>query len=252
MSTLRRAAGLESSPTITATKGKTEREDGESPPQSSMTGEGVVTHGGDNEQHSQEASNKGSNLEHDDNSSGHIKTQRDEDETKDQGKSGLISDKVVETTRSQEGTGKAPATNHHVQSTDISSSVTQHTMDIAATTSAPRSTKFGGGLLSMIARTSTKGNTDGGRMPGDDGQVRGSKVSKIFTVAGRTRREEVRRRMELHEVFPMAAEWGGLTLATLLNHGVLEKRENIKAISAEATASALLRQTLEVPLSFFF
>lgn len=47
----------------------------------------------------------------------------------------------------------------------------------------------------------------------------------------------------------MAAEWGGLSLATLLNHGLLEKIKMIGSISAEATASAVLRKTLEVGFS---
>lgn len=47
----------------------------------------------------------------------------------------------------------------------------------------------------------------------------------------------------------MAAEWGGLSLATLLEHGLLERRKKIGLISAEATASAVLRKTLEVGLS---
>lgn len=47
----------------------------------------------------------------------------------------------------------------------------------------------------------------------------------------------------------MAAEWGGLSLATLLGHGLLERRKEIGSISAEATASAVLRKTLEVDLS---
>lgn len=47
----------------------------------------------------------------------------------------------------------------------------------------------------------------------------------------------------------MAAEWGGLSLATLLNHGLLDKIKMIGSISAEATASAVLRKTLEVGLS---
>lgn len=46
----------------------------------------------------------------------------------------------------------------------------------------------------------------------------------------------------------MAAEWGGLSLAALLNHGLLETRREIGSISAEATASAVLRKTLEVGL----
>lgn len=48
----------------------------------------------------------------------------------------------------------------------------------------------------------------------------------------------------------MAAEWGGLTLAALLNHGLLEKRREIGFISAEATASAVLGNTLEVSLCY--
>lgn len=44
----------------------------------------------------------------------------------------------------------------------------------------------------------------------------------------------------------MAAEWGALSLETLLNHGLLERRREIGSISAEATASAVLRKTLEV------
>lgn len=50
------------------------------------------------------------------------------------------------------------------------------------------------------------------------------------------------------QVFPMAAEWGGLSLATLLDHGLLEKRTEIGFISAEATASAVLQKTLEVSI----
>lgn len=46
----------------------------------------------------------------------------------------------------------------------------------------------------------------------------------------------------------MAAEWGGLSLAMLLDHGLLASRKEIGAISAEATASAVLRKTLEVDL----
>lgn len=44
----------------------------------------------------------------------------------------------------------------------------------------------------------------------------------------------------------MAAEWGGVSLALLLDHGLLERRKEIGSISAEATASAVLRNTLEV------
>lgn len=54
------------------------------------------------------------------------------------------------------------------------------------------------------------------------------------------------------QVFPMAAEWGGLTLSTLLSHGLLENRKEIGSISAEATASAVLRKTLDVSPKIFF
>lgn len=159
-----------------------------------------------------------------------------------------MSDDVDETIRGRVGRTNTPTTNDDVPSTDISRTVIEHTSDIAAATVAPKSPKFAGDLLSMITRSSTKSNADEVRVPGDDGGGRGSKVPKIINVASRARREEARRRLELYEVFPMAAEWGGLTLATLLNHGLLERRETISAISAEATASALLRQTLEVTL----
>ncbi len=44
----------------------------------------------------------------------------------------------------------------------------------------------------------------------------------------------------------MAAEWGGLSIGTLLRHGLLDKRREIGSISVEATASAVLRRALEV------
>lgn len=46
----------------------------------------------------------------------------------------------------------------------------------------------------------------------------------------------------------MAAEWGGISLAKLLDHGLLDRRKEIGSISAEATASAVLRKTLEVDM----
>lgn len=49
----------------------------------------------------------------------------------------------------------------------------------------------------------------------------------------------------------MAAEWGGISLTVLLDHGLLERRKEIGSISAEATASAVLRKTLEVGLLSF-
>ncbi|CAM9401133.1 unnamed protein product [Ectocarpus fasciculatus] len=77
-------------------------------------------------------------------------------------------------------------------------------------------------------------------------KLRVSKTAAVVSsVAGRERRGEARRRAEIYEVFPMAAEWGGVSLATLLNHGLLEKIKMIGSISAEATASAVLRKTLE-------
>lgn len=87
----------------------------------------------------------------------------------------------------------------------------------------------GGGTGASLALPATRARTTG-----------------IMTVAGRVRREEVRRRAELYKVSPMAAEWGALSLATLLEHGLLEKRGRIGSISSEATASAVLKQTLEV------
>lgn len=53
------------------------------------------------------------------------------------------------------------------------------------------------------------------------------------------------------QLFPMAAEWGGIFLATLLGHGLLEKTKTIGCISAEATASAVLQKTLDVSLEVF-
>eukprot|EP00903_Cladosiphon_okamuranus_P016193 g14943.t2 len=79
-----------------------------------------------------------------------------------------------------------------------------------------------------------------------DGKSRvGKAAAVVSSVAGRGRREEARRRAELYEVFPMAAEWGGVSLAMLLDHGLLERRKKIGSISAEATATAVLRNTLE-------
>ncbi|CAM9191667.1 unnamed protein product [Ectocarpus sp. 4 AP-2014] len=78
------------------------------------------------------------------------------------------------------------------------------------------------------------------------GKLRVSKAAAVVSsVAGRERREDARRRAEVYEVFPMAAGWGGLSLSTLLDHGLLEKIKVIGSISAEATASAVLRKTLE-------
>ncbi|CAM9120215.1 unnamed protein product, partial [Ectocarpus sp. 13 AM-2016] len=78
------------------------------------------------------------------------------------------------------------------------------------------------------------------------GKLRVSKAAAVVSsVAGRERRGDARRRAEVYEVFPMAAEWGGLSLATLLSHGLLENIKVIGSISAEATASAVLRKTLE-------
>lgn len=107
------------------------------------------------------------------------------------------------------------------------------------------------GLLSLAEVVTTKlipGSGAGGRGTGASFAVPAtrSRATGIMTVAGRVRREEVRRRAELYKVFPMAAEWGALSLATLLNHGLLEKRGEIGSISTEATASAVLKQTLEV------
>ncbi|CAM9710944.1 unnamed protein product [Scytosiphon promiscuus] len=73
----------------------------------------------------------------------------------------------------------------------------------------------------------------------------GKAAMALSSAAGRGRREEARRRAELYEVFPMAAEWGGVLLATLLSHGLLDKTKTIGSISAEATASAVLQKTLD-------
>lgn len=70
--------------------------------------------------------------------------------------------------------------------------------------------------------------------------------SRMMSSVGHARRERARQCAEIHEVFPMAAEWGGLTLAVLLKRGLLERKSKICAISEEATASAVLRKTLEV------
>ena len=73
-----------------------------------------------------------------------------------------------------------------------------------------------------------------------------SNSAGTMSAVGRARREQARQRAEIYRAFPMAAEWGGLTLSTLLNQGLLDRRRKICAISAEATASATLRKTLEV------
>lgn len=102
--------------------------------------------------------------------------------------------------------------------------------------SSPAST-----ILALAAEALTTSNTGGG------GSNRARvKSAGITTVLGRARREEERRRAELFQVFPLAAEWGGLSIATLLDHGLLERRGRIASISGEATASAVLRKTLEV------
>lgn len=96
--------------------------------------------------------------------------------------------------------------------------------------------------------TISNAKKSGGGLPnafGVAGLKKGGK-SNMASVAARARREEERQRAELYETFPMAAEWGGLTLATLLENGLLDKRGKIGVISAEATASAVLRNTLEV------
>ncbi|CAM9103796.1 unnamed protein product, partial [Discosporangium mesarthrocarpum] len=82
-----------------------------------------------------------------------------------------------------------------------------------------------------------------------------SKISSVFLVGGlanksstgeaRKKREEHTRFMELNKISPMAAAWGGLEISLLMDHGLLTKRHEIDIISAEATASAVLKQTLE-------
>lgn len=98
----------------------------------------------------------------------------------------------------------------------------------------------------MNALTSGKPKADTkGKGVGEEHVKRGMR-SRMMSSVGRLRRERARQRAEIHGVFPMAAEWGGLTLAALLKHGLLERKSKICAISEEATASAVLRKTLEV------
>lgn len=70
--------------------------------------------------------------------------------------------------------------------------------------------------------------------------------SRMMSSVGHTRREQAGQDAKFHEAFPMAAGWGALTLAALLERGLLKRKSKICAISEEATASAVLRKTLEV------
>ncbi|CAB1111071.1 unnamed protein product [Ectocarpus sp. CCAP 1310/34] len=77
------------------------------------------------------------------------------------------------------------------------------------------------------------------------GKLRVSKAAAVVSsAAGRERRGDARRRAEVYEVFPMAAEWGGLSLATLLNHGLLEKIKYLECPGKPYAPRPLARNTI--------
>lgn len=260
MLALRRAAGLESNFARTAAKGQRKKEDSAPLYRCVTTGEEDGQRAA--KRRSRDSSNTTTttltppitenNGDHDSDINDHAKEQSGKENSDTKGGSEATEGRLAGDELGVDAKVDAPSTHDggDVDSTDLLTAAPATSKE--PTTAIPPSANGGGpsSLSSIASRSSTNASPDGDAALLPDCDVNGAwgskKTPKTINVTGKARREEARRRLELYQVFPMAAEWGGLSLTTLLKHGLLEKRAEITAISAEAAAGALLQQTLQV------